>query len=80
MTRVDGSKVRLFATKAEAVTGARAIGWPAGCVTRVCTRFCIAWALGTGIDLDALTGLPWLSRERYGELWHARNDAKGAAL
>ncbi len=73
MVRVDGNKVRLFATKAEANKGARDIGWPVGCAVRVCTRFCIAWALGTGIDLDASTGLPYVSRERYGEMYHARN-------
>lgn len=72
MTKVDGSKVRLFGTRAAAVAGAKSIGWPAGCVTPVETRFCLAWALGTGIDLDLVTGLPWLSRERFGELFHGR--------
>jgi hypothetical protein len=75
VTKVDGSKVRLFATKAAASDGAKAIGWPVGCVVRVQTRFCIAWGLGTGVVLDKHTGLPWLSREAYGELYHARNSA-----
>lgn len=73
--QVDGSKVRIFATKRAAQDGARAIGWPVSCVTPVRTRFQECWALGTGIDLDPNTGLPWLSRERYGELHQARNAA-----
>ena len=71
--KVDGSKVRIFATKRDAQDGARAIGWPVSCVNPVQTRFQLCWALGTGIDLDPTTGLHWLSRERYGELFHARN-------
>lgn len=72
--KVDGSKVRLFATKQEAHAGARAIGWPVKCAIQVHTRFCLAWALGTGADHDKYTGLPFLSRERYGELFHDRNN------
>lgn len=66
--RVDGAKVRIFATKRAAQDGARAIGWPVSSVVPVHTRFQAAWAIGTGVDLDPHTGLPWLSRERYGEL------------
>lgn len=73
MPQVDGSKVRIFATTSAAKDGARAIGWPVKCVVPVHTRFQQAYALGTGIDHDPYTGLPWLSRERYGELYHARN-------
>lgn len=69
---VDGSKVRIFATRAQAQAAARSIGWPVGCVTRVDTRFQCAWALGTGVDRDPITGLSYLSRERFGELYHAR--------
>ena len=72
-TKVDGSKVRLFATRKAAQDGARAIGWPVSCVTPVHTRFQEGWALGTGIDLDAVTGLPYVSRETYGRLYHGRN-------
>lgn len=73
MTKIDGSKVRFFATKAQAQEAARSIGWPVGCITQVHTRFQIGYAIGTGIDLDQSTGLPFLSRERFGELFHARN-------
>lgn len=74
--KVDGSKVRLFGSKTAAHKGAKSIGWPVGCATRVETRFFIGWALGTGIDLDPNTGLPYLSRERFGELYTARNGNK----
>lgn len=70
--KVDGSKVRLFSTKKVAQEGARAIGWPVKCVTPVQTRFCRNYALGMGADLDPVGGV-FLSRERFGELWHARN-------
>lgn len=77
---VQGSKVRLFGSRKAAQTGARAIGWPVGCATRVSTRFFIGWALGTGMDLDPYTGLPYLSRERFGELYTARNGNDDGAL
>jgi hypothetical protein len=73
MAKIDGSKVRFFATKAHAQEAARSIGWPVGCVTQVHTRFQIGYALGTGIDLDHSTGLPFLSRERFADLFHASN-------
>jgi hypothetical protein len=76
-SKVEGSKVRIFATRKGAQDGARAIGWPVGCVTRVHTRFQLCWALGTGVQLDPNTGLPYVSREWFGELWHARNDPLG---
>lgn len=75
MIKVDGSKVRLFGSQRAARDGAKAIGWPVGCAVRVETRFFIGWALGTGVDLDPVTGLPFVSRERYGELYHARNGS-----
>lgn len=71
--QVDGSKVRIFATKRAAQDGARDIGWPVSCVVPVHTRFQACWALGTGIGLDPVTGLPWLSREYYGALHQDRN-------
>ena len=70
---VDGSKVRLFATRRRAEQGARDIGWPVGCVTPVRTRFCEAWALCTGIGRDPDTGGQHVSRDWYGRLYHARN-------
>lgn len=77
-TRIDGSKVRFFATKAQAQEAARDIGWPVSCVTQVHTRFQIGYALGMGVDLDPIGGA-FLSRESYGALWHARNDRAVAA-
>jgi len=74
--RVDGSKVRIFATRAAAVAAAKSIGWPAGCVTRVDTRFQCAWALGTGVDVDPYTGGAYLSRERFGELVRSAQEGK----
>jgi hypothetical protein len=72
-TQVDGSKVRIFATRKAATDGAKSIGWPVSCVVQVHTRFQAAWALGTGIDLDPVTGLRWVSRETFGKLYHDRN-------
>jgi len=77
--RVDGSRVRIFATKTAAQDGARAIGWPVACVCAVETRFQLCWALGMGIDLDPIGG-PFLSRERYGELYRARNGGDERVL
>ena len=71
--RVDGSKVRIFGTKKAAQEAARSLGWPVGCVCPVETRFQMAWALGMGVDLDPHTGLSYMSRERFGELYRARN-------
>lgn len=70
--KVDGSKVRLFATKRIATDAARAIGWPVKCVTPVQTRFCRSYALGMGADIDPVGGA-FLSPQRFGELWDARN-------
>jgi len=72
--RVCGSKVRIFATRAYAEVGAKAIGWPAKCVTQVSTRFQRVWALGTGIDLDPDTALPYVSREWFARMWRSCND------
>lgn len=43
--KIDGSVVQWWATKAQAIAGAKAIGWPAKSVTRVHTRFQIGYAL-----------------------------------
>lgn len=71
--KVDGSKVRLFGTKKSAQEGARSLGWPVSCVCCVETRFQQAWAIGMGIERDPHTGLGHMSRERFGELYRARN-------
>lgn len=73
--KVDGSKVRLFATKAIAQDAARSIGWPVGCVAGVHTNFWRGYALGVGSQLDPVGG-PFLSRERFSELWNARNPGQ----
>lgn len=69
-SRVDGNIVRIFGTKKAAQDGARAIGWPVGCVSKVHTRFQLCWALNLGI-----AGPGYLSRDRYGELHSARNGS-----
>lgn len=71
--RVDGSKVRLFATKRAAQRAARSIGWPVYCAWAVETRFVRAWALNAGIVPDPRTGDGYVSREWFGELFRARN-------
>jgi hypothetical protein len=68
MRQVDGSKVRLFGTKANTIEALKAIQWPVKAACRVQTRFCIAWAICTGIRLDPYTELPYVSREWFGEL------------
>lgn len=70
--KIEGSKVRIFATQKRAKEAARDIGWPVSCAVRVQTRFQICWALGTGVDLDPYTKLPYLSRERFGELYRSK--------
>jgi hypothetical protein len=74
--RVDGSKARLFATKKAAQDAARSIGWPVSCVCSVETRFQQWWALRLGIALDPYTGLAYMSRDRFGELYKGRNGDK----
>lgn len=66
--KIDGSKVRFFATKKQAQDAARSIGWPVKCVTPVETRFQLGFALGTGNG-----DTTFLSRERFAELYHDRN-------
>ena len=78
--RIDGSKVRIFGSRAHAEDGARAIGWPTSSVCAVETHFQSCWAIGTGIDTDPYTGLFYLSRERYGELHAARTHPSAPAM
>lgn len=45
--RIDGSKVKFWATKKAAQEGAAAIGWPVSLnILRVWTRFQAGWAIG----------------------------------
>jgi hypothetical protein len=60
--QIDGNKVRFWATKKQAVTAAKAIGWPVKSVERVHTRFQIGYAI-------ADTRFGALSRESYGALF-----------
>ena len=71
--QVEGSKVRLFGSKENAQRAARALGWPVKCVARVQTKFCVCWALGTGVDSDPYTNGAFVSREWFSELGIARN-------
>lgn len=66
--RIDGSKVRFWATKRDAVAAAKAIGWPANSVNKVHTRFCAGWAI-------CQTNGGFLGREEYGALHLDRNGA-----
>lgn len=43
--QIDGSLVKWWATKPQAIAGAKAIGWPVLSVTTVHTRFQIGYAL-----------------------------------
>lgn len=70
--RIDGSKVRFWSTKRDAQEAARCIGWPVCCVSAVHTRFQLGFALGMGIVTDPVGGA-YLSRERFAELFIARN-------
>lgn len=72
--KIDGSKVRFFATKKAAQNAARAIGWPVKCVTPVETRFQMGFALGMGVDVDPIGGV-FLSRESFARLYIDRNGS-----
>ncbi len=70
--RVEGSKVRLFGSKAEAQDAARAIRWPVKAATRVHTRFCVCYALSESNGMESL----YLSRERFAQLYYQWNPGK----
>jgi hypothetical protein len=74
-TKIDGSKVRFWAKRTQAQEAARSIGWAPSCVCKVETRFQIGYALSMGADRDPYTGGPFLSRERFAELYYQRNPA-----
>lgn len=46
--KIDGATTKFWATKARAIAGAKAIGWPANSVVQVATRFQVGWALADG--------------------------------
>ena len=73
--RVDGSKVRFWATKAQAIAAAKAIRWPVSSVAPIHTRFCCGWALAHTFDLG---DGGYLSREEFGELWARWNSGEVA--
>lgn len=64
--RVDGSKVRIWATKRDAIAAAKSIGWAANSVWSVETRFCGGFALYNNAN-------DFLSREDFGRLFLDRN-------
>ena len=64
--RIDGSKVRFWATKKLAADAAKSIGWPVDSLIKVHTRFCGGWALADG-------RFGFLSKESFGTLYHDRN-------
>jgi len=64
--KIDGSKVRFFATKSLAKKGAKAIHWPMNSIQKVHTRFQIAWAL-----VDPMQGI--LTRDGFGALYKRFN-------
>lgn len=64
--RIDGSKVRFWATKKQATAGAKSIGWPVDSLTKVYTRFCGGWALADG-------RFGFLSKDSFAALHYERN-------
>lgn len=59
--QIDGSVVQWWATKTQAIAGAKAIGWPVKSVVRVCTRFQIGYGL-----LETFGGL--VTKKGYAEV------------
>lgn len=64
--RIDGSKVRFWALKREAIAAAKAIGWTAKEVSSVETRFCGGWAIWDWANQRHL------GREEYKSMLEAR--------
>jgi hypothetical protein len=64
--RIDGSKVRFFATKKQAVKAAKAIRWQLDSITKVHTRFQIGWAIQCPF-------FGFLTREGFGEIYNRFN-------
>lgn len=66
--KIDGSKVRFWCLKKDAVRAAKAVGWSPADVIPVHTRFSMGYAISVpGPELT------FLSRERFGELYASRN-------
>lgn len=61
---IDGRFVKFWATKQQAVEGAKAIGWPANSVFPVSTRFQRGWALGNGCEYMTKTSYVALYEDR----------------
>lgn len=73
--RIDGSVVRFWALKRDAMAAAKSIGWPASEVWAVHTRFAAGFAIH---DFGSDAG--FLTRDRFGELFAARRAPENAAL
>lgn len=68
--QIDGKKVRFWSRKADAIKAVQSIGWQVKDVMPVHTRFSAGYAISVpGADLS------FLSRERFEELFYARNGA-----
>jgi hypothetical protein len=65
--QIDGNKVRFWSRKSDAIKAAKSIGWQVQDVWAVHTRFCDGYA----IHVPLLGG--FLSREKFAELFYARN-------
>lgn len=69
-TKIEGSKVRFWSRKSDALLAVKAIGWQSKDVLPVHTRFCRGYAISVpGADLT------FLSPERFAELFYSRNGA-----
>lgn len=69
-TKIEGSKVRFWSRKSDALKAVKAIGWQNKDVLPVHTRFCSGYAISVpGAELTLL------SPERFAELFYARNGS-----
>lgn len=69
--QIDGSKVRFWSRKSDAVKAAKSIGWRVNDVIEVHTRFCRGYAISVPLSIP----VEFLSRERFAELFRDRNGA-----
>lgn len=63
--RIDGSKIRFWASKEQAAEGVKSIGWPVKSLTKVHTRFCNGWAISDGYG--------HMTKESFDALYKDRN-------
>lgn len=71
--QIDGSKVRFWSRKIDAVKAVQSIGWRTKDVIPVHTRFCAGYAISVpGVELT------FISREKFAELFYERNGKSGA--